>query len=129
MCFTARRHGDSYQQNTNDTKSELTGFLSMDGSDFTDKMAGQSAVPSGLRPIQRDTPNLERLGYFRASLRDEAEVLRLQNIVPTLAICWSLDEGGGLGGVGGAEVLVIPVDFLSGTVRDIAEVIGFGGPT
>jgi hypothetical protein len=76
-----------------------------------------------------DNPNLERLGYFRASLRDEAEVLSLQNTIPTLAICWSLDEGGGLGGVGGAEVLVIPFDFLSGTVSDVAEVIGFGGPT
>jgi hypothetical protein len=45
MCFNARRHGDSYQQNTNDTKSELTGFLSMDGSDFTDKM-GPGSQPS-----------------------------------------------------------------------------------
>jgi hypothetical protein len=36
----------------------------MDGSDFTDKMGGQSAVPSGLRPIQRETPTLKGWAIF-----------------------------------------------------------------
>src|SRR5205809_904790 len=109
----------------------------MDGriSDFTDKMGGQSAVPSGLRPIQRDTPNLERWGDVRESRRDEDEVLGLQNVVPTLAVGRSFDERRGLGSVGGAQFLVIPFDFLCDTpnlerlgyfrasLRDEAEVL------
>src|SRR3954453_14553927 len=56
-------------------------------------------------------------------------LLCLQDIVPAFAIDGPLDEGRGLRRVGGAQVLVIPLDLLPRPVSDISEVIRFRRPT
>src|SRR4026207_2134806 len=53
----------------------------------------------------------------------------LQNAFPTLAIRRALDEWGRLRRIGGAQVLVVPLDLLAGAVGHVAEVIRLGRPT
>src|SRR3982751_3243071 len=63
--------------------------------------------------------------YGRSVLRQ----LCLQDVVPAFPICRSFDEGSGFRRVARAQLLVIPLDFLSCAVSDVPEVIGFGCPT
>src|SRR5262249_55631991 len=82
-------------------------------------------------------PENDRLGAVQGSVRNfvcgavacPAWLRELQDVIPALAILRPLDERLGLGRVAGAQVLVVPLDFLSGPIRDIAEVIGFRRPT
>lgn len=56
-------------------------------------------------------------------------LLLLQNIFPALAVRGALDEWSGFGHVGGAQVRVVPLDFLPSPISNVAELVRFGRPT
>jgi hypothetical protein len=62
-----------------------------------------------------------------STIRLEAS-LDLQDVVPALAVLGSLDERGRFRRVAGAQVLVVPLDFLSCPVRHVAQMICFRRP-